>query len=80
LCEERRRIRNERRAWLLERNGVLELVGRDGCVVRIGRASGERIQCIAQQARFVGRIGVLDFVLQRCLPTGKQHDNEKDPT
>jgi hypothetical protein len=80
LGEKRRCIRNERRTRSLERKGILELLGRHDCLTRFRRASGERIQRVAQHARFVGRVGVLDLVLQRCLPAGKQHDNEKEPT
>ena len=59
---------------------MLELNRSDDGVVRIRRASGERVQCIAQGARFVGRVGVLDLVLQCRLPAGKQHDNENEST
>jgi hypothetical protein len=95
LREERGRIRDARRALMPGRIEVGELLGCDRRLHRIGSARRERGQRIAQRlcARAVAMrmavvemdelaelVDVLDRVLQRRLPAGKQGENEKKST
>jgi hypothetical protein len=96
LRAERRRIGGAWRALVTRRNKKFDMLRRDDRRRRIRRASGERGERIAQQPavglpvvvrvaavemdELAVLVDVLDRVLERRLPAGKQRDNEKKST
>ena len=74
---------------MLRLESLFEGLGCDKRQRYVRSARGQRIQRVAKRGRLVMRgttmdepaemVDVLDRVLQRRLPAGKQRDNEKDP-